>query len=327
MVWDDLRVFAVIVEYGSYKRAATALGLTQPTVGRRIQRLEQALGARLFDRESGSPRLTFEGHRVLNEAKSAGVIMDRLTRRADAAKGKAGGECKLELGEGLAAYWVAPFLPSFVETHPHIALKVFTTLDTNTQRDPQFDVRIQYFARAEGDDVGQRLGTMHFLPFASRTYVAMHGMPETLEDLAHHRLIELVRTPSERGNWQNWIPEDVNLDQILFTNSSALVGEAVNNHMGWALLPSYSAAVRTDIVPFVNGPKRAAPIYAGYNRISGQKPPVRAMLNWLKTVTFNPVRMPWFAEEFVPPDRNWPGMRASVLTPPNAVARVASAEA
>jgi DNA-binding transcriptional LysR family regulator len=325
MVWDDLRVFAVIVEQGSYKRASSILGLTQPTVGRRIQRLEHALGVRLFDRESGSPRLTFEGHRVLNEAKAAGAIMDRLSRRADASKGKAEGECKLELGEGLAAYWVAPFLPAFVEAHPNITLKVFTTLDTNTQRDPQFDVRIQYFARAEGDDVGQRLGTMHFLPFASHDYVAMHGMPDTMEDLAHHRLIEQVRTPNERGNWQNWIPENVELDRILFTNSSAVLGEAVNNHMGWALLPSYSSSVRTDIVPFVSGPKRKAPIHAGYNRLSGQKPAVRAVLNWLKTVVFNPARMPWFAEDFVPPERNWPSIRASVLAKPYPVARVADA--
>ena len=68
--WDDFRLLLAVVEMGSFSRAATALNLTQPTVSRRVERLEKTIGARLVDRLNNGATLTLEGLRILYERNS-----------------------------------------------------------------------------------------------------------------------------------------------------------------------------------------------------------------------------------------------------------------
>ncbi|MBV9248549.1 MAG: LysR family transcriptional regulator, partial [Acetobacteraceae bacterium] len=56
--WDDLRVFLAIARHGSLTAAARALRVTQPTMGRRLEILEERLGTRLFERRPTGPVLT-----------------------------------------------------------------------------------------------------------------------------------------------------------------------------------------------------------------------------------------------------------------------------
>ena len=67
--WDDFRLLLSVVQLGSFSRAAAALGIQQPTVSRRIERLEETLGVRLLDRTSRGAALTPEGQRVVVELK------------------------------------------------------------------------------------------------------------------------------------------------------------------------------------------------------------------------------------------------------------------
>src|SRR6201995_5068206 len=73
--WDDFRIFLAVVQTGSVNRAATQLGLSQPTASRRLSRLEERLGARLFDRDRTGPRLTHHGRRILNDVSAAGYSL------------------------------------------------------------------------------------------------------------------------------------------------------------------------------------------------------------------------------------------------------------
>jgi DNA-binding transcriptional LysR family regulator len=66
---DDVRSFVAVVEAGSVSRAAAELHLTQPAVTRRVQRLEQAVGAPLFDRRRRPPSLTRVGRTALERCR------------------------------------------------------------------------------------------------------------------------------------------------------------------------------------------------------------------------------------------------------------------
>src|SRR5262252_7447267 len=65
--WDDLRVLLSVVQTGSFSKTASALGLTQPTVSRRVARLEKLVGAQLVDRTNNGTVLTVEGQKVIEE--------------------------------------------------------------------------------------------------------------------------------------------------------------------------------------------------------------------------------------------------------------------
>lgn len=64
-----LKIFAAVVEYGSFTAAASSLGLTQPAVSQSIAELEKTLGVQLFDRSRGEVRLTPKGELFMGYAR------------------------------------------------------------------------------------------------------------------------------------------------------------------------------------------------------------------------------------------------------------------
>ena len=68
--WDDIRIFLAIARGGSLTKAASALRISQPTVGRRLKKLEDAFQARLFDRLPDGFALTPEGTALLPKAEA-----------------------------------------------------------------------------------------------------------------------------------------------------------------------------------------------------------------------------------------------------------------
>ena len=78
--WDDLRIFAAIAATGSLTGAAGQLRLSQPTVGRRLQALEECLGAALLERTPRGMQLTAKGQALLplvQQMEQAGDAIDR----------------------------------------------------------------------------------------------------------------------------------------------------------------------------------------------------------------------------------------------------------
>ena len=79
--WDDFRVLMTVLKVGSFNRAAEALGLTQPTVSRRIASLERAIGARIVDRHTTGATLTLEGQQILAELTIAHSALERAINK------------------------------------------------------------------------------------------------------------------------------------------------------------------------------------------------------------------------------------------------------
>lgn len=69
MDWDDLRTFLAIARHGTLSAAARALGVTQPTMGRRLSAMEDRTGARLLQRLPGGYALTPLGETILGNAE------------------------------------------------------------------------------------------------------------------------------------------------------------------------------------------------------------------------------------------------------------------
>src|SRR6476646_1452265 len=123
--WDDFRVFLEVVRSGSFNRAATRLKMTQPTVSRRLARLENSIGVRLFDRDRRGPRMTSEGQQIYQDICAAQVALTRASSQAAAIGQRVEGDCRLFMGEGIATYWISRFLVPFFNRHPNIELKIF----------------------------------------------------------------------------------------------------------------------------------------------------------------------------------------------------------
>lgn len=303
--WDDFRVFLEVVRTGSFNRAATRLKMTQPTVSRRLIRLERAIGVRLFDRDRRGPRLTFEGQRIFNEATAAQAALVRAANQASNAAARVDGDCKLFMGDGLASYWMTRFLAPFFNRYPNIELKLFGAHDTVTDKREIFDLHVHYYEPADTDPIAVRIGTMHFIPFSSRQYLNAAGTPRTVEELSRHRLLDLAIYLADMGSWASWAREDAASHTVLFTNLSACLCEAVRHGAGIALLPTYAVLVDEEFVPLDIGVRFQAPIFVSYQRDATKKWPVRATLDYMRNKVFDKKNMPWFRDNYVSPDSDW----------------------
>ena len=270
--------------------------MTQPTVSRRLVRLEKAIGVRLFDRDRRGPRLTYEGQRIYSDASAAQVALTRAANQATSAANRVDGDCKLFMGDGIASYWMTRFLSPFFNRYPNIELKLFGAHNSSVDKREIFDLHVHYYEPPDSDSIVIRVATMHFVPFASRDYLARHGTPHGVEDLGSHRLLDLAVYLADMGSWASWSREEAATHTVLFTNLSACLAEAVRHGAGIALLPTYAALVDDAFVPLDIGVRFQAPIYISYQRDATKKWPVRATLDFLRTDVFDRKGMPWFKD-------------------------------
>jgi DNA-binding transcriptional LysR family regulator len=120
----DLRSFVATVRSGSITRGAAALGLSQPAVSQRIQRLEKAAGERILVRDTRGPRLTPAGETLLAYAERMLLLHEEARQAVDGHADARTGRCTVGLLEDLAITTLPAALADFGRLHPQIELEV-----------------------------------------------------------------------------------------------------------------------------------------------------------------------------------------------------------
>ncbi|WP_433477081.1 LysR family transcriptional regulator [Spirillospora sp. CA-142024] len=122
-----LRCFVVVAEELHFGRAAERLGMAQPPLSQRIQRLEKELGVRLFDRSSRRVRLTAPGGLLLDEARDILTRVDRIYSVAERARLGEVGTVRAGLPSDLGGPIVAALIAAFRERRPDLRLDLRET--------------------------------------------------------------------------------------------------------------------------------------------------------------------------------------------------------
>ena len=151
MEWSDLRVFLAVARAGTLGAAARALGLSQPTMGRRVGALERAVGHALFQRTADGFVLTDEGMAVLGHAERMEEEALALQRQLAGREAKLEGELRLSSSEWFGTYVLAPVLAGFGARHPGLTLELMTDsrLYSLPRREAELVFRIKPFDEPE----------------------------------------------------------------------------------------------------------------------------------------------------------------------------------
>ena len=300
--WDNYRVFLAVARTGSLRGASRALGISPPAVTRRIRAFEAKHRTPLFCRVQQGVELTPEGRRMLGYAEAAEAALARAALTQEATD-TVEGECRIALADGMATYWLPRFLPAFARKHPNIRLLTASTTERTMAKGPSHDLQIQYADTPDESLVAQRVAMLHFMLFASRDYLEENGTPASMEDLARHRLVDFTLVGSEKGTFASW--RGLSDRTMIIANSVGTQCEAIRWGAGIGMLTSYAGVVYPNLVPVVPTVYFPTPVYVCFERETAKRPAVRATLNFIKDTMFDRRRMPWFAEDFVPPDARW----------------------
>ncbi|WP_323989667.1 LysR family transcriptional regulator [Nguyenibacter sp. L1] len=186
-----------VAETGNFARAAESLGLTPSGVSRAIGRLEQRLGARLFNRNAQATVLTEAGRQFVAE------VTPLLAGIADAAARTGGetqavrGRLRVNCDSWFASLMLAPKLQSFLDAYPALTLDLVVRDTLGDLVSDGFDAAIRFGVPQAPGPVTRRLLETRILTCAAPSYLARHGRPNhpsALADPAHHCL--LFRDPA-----------------------------------------------------------------------------------------------------------------------------------
>ncbi|AQH02908.1 LysR family transcriptional regulator [Burkholderia sp. KK1] len=182
--FEGLAMFAKVAEEGSFAAAARAMGVSVATVSRGVARLEERLGARLFNRTSRQLALTEFGSTI---AEKAGDIYRQAEEAENAAREMSvqpRGLVRLAVPMSFGLRWVAPLLPGFFEAYPEVAIDLHlsdATVDIVAQG---FDAALRIAALPDSSLVAKRLCPVSQLVVASPGYLKRHGRPAHPRELA-----------------------------------------------------------------------------------------------------------------------------------------------
>jgi len=157
MEWSDLRVFLAIAREGTLGAAARKLGQTQPTMGRRLQALEHALGHRLLQRTKEGFVLTNEGEAVLGHAERMEEEVLAFQRQLAGKEQQLDGMLRITSSDWFAEYVLTPVIARFSAKYPRVTIELLTDsrIFSLSRREADLAFRIQPFD--EPDVVSRKL--------------------------------------------------------------------------------------------------------------------------------------------------------------------------
>ncbi|MFJ6328617.1 MULTISPECIES: LysR family transcriptional regulator [unclassified Rhizobium] len=187
-----MRIFIRVVERSSLSAAARDLGLGQPTVSERVEKLEKHLGARLLYRTTRSVQATDAGARFYEYAKRAIEAAEEAEASVASAETSLNGTFRIAAPHGLGETTLPRLLIEFQTLHPALAIDVTLNdrfVDPMTEG---VDLSIRIGEIGSGNFIARRLGTMRRLVLAAPGYIARHGQLHEPMELAAHPFIRVA---------------------------------------------------------------------------------------------------------------------------------------
>ena len=191
MDWDDLRVFLAVARRESLSAAGKALRIDPATVGRRISRLEDSLGARLFVKSPHGYALTETGARLVPRAEAAEAALRGLDEAAETPEGLTG-QIRLGAPDGCANYLLPQVLAQMCDRHPGLEVQLVALPRVFNLSKREADMAIGVSRPEAGRLVVQKLTDYRLHLAASRHYLAAHPPIASRGDLKAHRLVGYI---------------------------------------------------------------------------------------------------------------------------------------
>lgn len=195
---DTMRLYARIVELGSFTAAANDLGLPRATVTHAIKSLETRLGAQLLQRTTRCQRVTRDGQAYYGHCVRLLADLDEVEADFREAALKPQGRLRIDLPAPLARMLVIPALPEFCARFPQIELEIGSSDRFVDLLREGVDCVLRVGELPDSGLVGRRVATLAQVTVASAAYLRRHGSPATLAELQQGHLAVNWASPTTR---------------------------------------------------------------------------------------------------------------------------------
>ena len=190
--WDDLRVFLAVARTESLSGAGKLLRLDPATVGRRIVKLEEALGARLFVKSPQGYGVTEAGLRLLPHAEAAEQAVQAAADDLRGGTGGLSGQVRIGAPDGCANYLLPQVGAAICDDNPGLEVQIVALPRVINLSKREADMVIAVSPPTAGRLTVQRLTDYHLHLAASLAYLDRHGTPQRRAELTAHRIVGYI---------------------------------------------------------------------------------------------------------------------------------------
>lgn len=171
MDWDDYRIFLAIARASSVRAAANRLEVSHSTVLRRIERLEEKLETRLFDRQSSGFKLTATGMEVLKAASDIEESIQSIDRSVSGRDSALSGVVTVSSTDTILHPTLQLDFEGFKRQFPNIQLVVKLSYETVDLHKREADIVIRISNNPPESLVGRQVGTAYMAAYATQDYI------------------------------------------------------------------------------------------------------------------------------------------------------------
>lgn len=239
-----VQLFARIVETGSFSKASSDLGITQPTATKHVAALEARLGARLLNRNTRGVSATEIGALYYEKCKAIQRELDEADSLAALLQSKVRGQLRISTSVAFGRRVVTPLALRFMREHPDVTLDLSFDDRYVNLVEQGVDVALRMGRLADSALGARYLGTNPWLTAAAPDYLARRGTPATPAELAQHDCLVYSSVQGD-DRWSftgaSGQAASVPVRGTLRSNNLSAVLAACRAGLGLAVLPWYVA--------------------------------------------------------------------------------------
>lgn len=280
--WDDLKVALAVAEARSLSGGARALGVDVATVARRLERLEAALGARLFQRDNRGLSPTSAGEKLAAHVARMEAEVHDIRSNLDAADLGLAGTVAVTTTDVLACHLIAPALGRLQVQHPGIAIEIATDIRTLNLSRREADIALRLARPEQASLLARKVGEVGYALYATRGYLKSAGQPDIAAGCPGHRLVDWPEdyTIIPQVPWLRRLAKEATV--VLRANSAHARHQATMAGLGLGLLPCVMVGAKDGLVRLdTPEPAPSLELWLAAHQDQARVPRVRVVLDFL----------------------------------------------
>lgn len=194
MDWALIQAFLAVAETGSLSAAARELGTSQPTLGRQVKAIEAHLGLTVFRRHAKGLELTEAGSALVPPARAMRDAMREISLYAAGKEASVAGTVRITASEIVSHHVLPSILTGIRQSAPEIEIELAPSDTTENLLYREADIAVRMYRPVQLDLVARYVGEIEIGVFASKDYVARHGVPLGTQDIVHHDIVGYDRS-------------------------------------------------------------------------------------------------------------------------------------